>query len=192
MADPTATHARMRQRGRRPRRWRRRAAAHGGWVAGDNQTGAPGHGLARKQPLRVAGSIASLNGRLHGWKRRRPKRGVHGGGRPAAGQAAVALRSGTSEKEGGGRVLTAGRSSGGRELDGEGGGGAVQLLRPVVTGGGGELRLEYTRACGFERRRRLAHMCEEESIEGVQGASPTADMLGRRQWRGGARFSAVA
>jgi hypothetical protein len=42
-----------------------------------------------------------------------------GGGRPAAGQAAAALWSSTNEKKGGDGILTAGRSSGGRELDGE-------------------------------------------------------------------------
>jgi hypothetical protein len=129
---------------------------------------------------------------LHGWKGRRPRRGVLGGGRPAAGKRRSALRSGSSKKEGGDRLFTVRRGYGGRELDGEGGGGAVQLRRPVFTGGDGELRLECTRACGFNGMRWLAHTCEGESIERVQEASPTADELGRRQWRGGARFSAVA
>jgi hypothetical protein len=184
MADPTVIHARMRLRGRRPRRRRR--------VAGDDQNKAPGHEFVREQHLRAAGNNASLNKCLHGWKERRPRRGVHGGGRPAAGRAAAALRSGTSEKEGGDRVLTVRRSYGGRGLDGEGGGGGVQHRRPVFTGGNGELRLERTRACGFDRMRWLAHTCEGEPNERVQGASPAAEGHGRRQWRGGRRLKAVA
>jgi hypothetical protein len=159
------------------------AVAHGGarrGNAGDDQIEAPGHGFARKPHLSVAGHFASLNGRLHGWNGRRPRRGVHGGGRPAAGRAAAALRLGTSEKEGRGRILTAGRSSGGRELDGDGGGGADQLRRPISTGGDGELRLGCTRAYGFDRMRRLAHTHEGEAIERVQGALPAAEELGRR------------
>jgi hypothetical protein len=112
------------------------------------------------------------------------------GRRPASGGARCDRAQ--AKKEGGDRLLTVCRGYGGRELDGEGGGDAVQLRRPVFTGGDGELRLECTRACGFERMRWLAHTCEEEPIEGVQGASPTADELGRRQWRGGWRFTAVA
>jgi hypothetical protein len=38
----------------------------------------------------------------------------------------------------------------------------------------------------------LAHTCEGEVNGRVQGASPTADEHGRRQWRGGRRFKAVA
>jgi hypothetical protein len=178
--------------GRRPRRRRRRAAAHGGGSPATTKLGAPGHGFARKQHLRVAGNNASLNRCLHGWKGRRPRRGVHGGGRPAAGKRRSVLRSGSSKKEGEDRLLTVRRGYGRRELDGEGGGGADQLRRPVCTGGDGELRLECTRAYGFDRMRWLAHTCEEEPIERVQGALPAAEEHRRRQWRGGARFSAVA
>jgi hypothetical protein len=191
MADPTATQARMRLRGRRPRRRRRRAAAHGGGSPATTKTGAPGHEFVQEQHLRTAGNDASLNKCLHGWKERRPRRGVHGGGRPAAGKRRSALRSGSSEKEGGDRVLTVRRSYGGRELDGEGGGGAVQLRRPVFKGGDGELRKGRTGACGFDRMQGLAHTCEGEVNRRVQGASPTADEHGRRQWRGGRRFTAV-
>jgi hypothetical protein len=114
-------------------------------------------------------------------------------GRTAGGRrAAAALRSGSSEKEGGDRILTLGRSSGGRELDGEGGGSEVQHRRPVFTGGDGELRKGRTGACGFNRMQGLAHTCEGEVNGRVQGASPTADEHGRQQWRGGRRFTAVA
>jgi hypothetical protein len=77
-------------------------------------------------------------------------------------------------------------------LDGDGGGGVNQLRRPISTGGDGELRLERLRAYGFDWTRRLAHTCEEETIEGGPGALPTADGLGRRRWRGGARFTVAA
>jgi hypothetical protein len=184
MADPTAIHARTRLGGC--------ARAGGGGVAGDDQNKAPGHEIVREEHLRVAGNKANLTKRSHEWNGRQPRRGVHGGGRPAAGKRRRALRSGSSEKEGGDRVLTLGRSSGGRGLDGEGGGGGVQHRRPVFTGGDGELRLERTRACGFDRMQGLAHTCEGEPNGRVQEASPAAEEHGRRQWRGGRRFNAVA
>jgi hypothetical protein len=72
------------------------------------------------------------------------------------------------------------------------GDGADQLRRPNSTGGAGELRLGCLKAYGFNVMRRLVRTCEEETIEGSPGALPTADGLGRRRWRGGARFTAAA
>jgi hypothetical protein len=188
MADRTAIHARMRLGGGGAR------AGGGGRrrVAGDDQNKAPGHEIVREEHLRIAGDKAILTTCSHGWNGQQPRRGVHGGGRPATGERRRALRSGSSEKEGGDRVLTLGRSSGGRGLDGEGGGGGVQHRRPVFTGGDGELRLERTGACRFDRMQGLARTCEGEVNGRVQGASPAADEHGRRQWHGGRRFKAVA
>jgi hypothetical protein len=109
-----------------------------------------------------------------------------------AGERRRALRSGSSEKEGGDRVLTVGRSSRGRGLDGEGGGDGVQHRRSILTGGDGELRLGHTGACGFDWIQELAHTCEGETNGRDQGASPTAEALGQRQWRGGRRSNTVA
>jgi hypothetical protein len=134
----------------------------------------------------------NLTKHLHGWKERRPRRGVHGRGRPAASERRRALRSGSSEKEGGDMVLTMCRSYGGRGLDGEGGGGGVQHRRPVLTGGDGELRLGRTGACGFDWAQELAHTCEGEVNRKDQGTSPTARKHGQRQWRGGRRFNTMA
>jgi hypothetical protein len=89
-------------------------------------------------------------------------------------------------------VLTVCRSSGGRGLDGEGGGGGVQHRRPILTGGDGELRLGHTGACGFDWVQELVHKCEGEANGRDQGASPTAEEHRQWQWRGGGRSNTVA
>jgi hypothetical protein len=71
-------------------------------------------------------------------------------------------------------VLTVCRSSGGRGLDGEGGGDRVQHRRPILTGGDGELRLGRTGACGFDWVQELVHKCEGEANGRDQGASAMA------------------
>jgi hypothetical protein len=53
--------------------------------------GVPGHENARKRHLGEAENIANSNACLHGWKKATAEAGIHGGGRPAAGQAAAAL-----------------------------------------------------------------------------------------------------
>jgi hypothetical protein len=52
--------------------------------------------------------------------------------------------------------------------------------------------LGRTGACRFDWMQELAHTCEGEVNGRVQGASPTAEEHGRRQWCGGRRFNAVA
>jgi hypothetical protein len=65
------------------------AAARGGArrrVADDDQNKAPGHEIVREKHLRAAGNKTNLTKCSHGRNGRQPRRGVHGGGRPAAGK----------------------------------------------------------------------------------------------------------
>jgi hypothetical protein len=63
--------------------------------------------------LCVAGDLANLNVCLHGWGRRRPRHGVHGGERSAAGERRHSVRLGGIKKGGGEEFLTARGSFGG-------------------------------------------------------------------------------
>jgi hypothetical protein len=69
MADPTASHARMRLGGGAAG-WEAAfaptAVARGGRIAGDGLNSAPGHEIAWGKRLRAAGDLANLTMRLHG------------------------------------------------------------------------------------------------------------------------------
>jgi hypothetical protein len=104
------------------------------------QTRVRGHGFGWGLDLHEA----RTTGKLLRWLGRRLRRpwwlAPHGGGSPAAGVWRRALRLGSSEKEGGGWVLTSRRSFGGRGTDERDNGGGDQRRRPAPMGGDGDER----------------------------------------------------
>jgi hypothetical protein len=95
----------------------------------------------------VAGAVVDRRrGGLLRWLGRRLRRpwwlAPQGGGSPAIGVWRRALRLGLSEKEGGEKILTAGRSFGGRRINERGGGGGGdQHRRPAPMGGDSDERI---------------------------------------------------
>jgi hypothetical protein len=114
---------------------RRRPAETSPEVRRRTLTGAREHGFGRGLALHEAG----VTGKLLRWLGRRLRRpwwlAPHGGGSSATGVWRRALRLGSSEKEGGGWVLTARRSFGGRGIDERDGGDGDQRRRPAPMGG---------------------------------------------------------